>query len=254
MEPHPALTIALGLYDIHVYFLSQAQEYSQKHIPTPETTLTMKFNVLLTVAGCLSGMLVTATPMKTGVHEEKRDAMVEQIEKLEQAKKTDVWERCCTSYRNVSVCEGCSGRKEESKQVVERAKDERCCVTSGMVSVCHECPSEEDAEHALDAEASIDARSINPANVLLRGTGGAADGWFVYCVDKEDTELCQEKGRYYCNSRGKVKQQTPNDGKIGYCDRHCRCGNLNPPPLWTCIDYGVGYGRTCYRKGSRLGN
>jgi len=123
MEPRPALTIALGLYDIHVYFLSQAQEYSHKHIPAPETTPTMKFNALLTVAGCLSGMLVTATPMKTGAHEEKRDSLVEQIEKLGQAKKTDVWE-----------------------QVVERAKDERCCVTSGMVSVCHECPSEGDAE------------------------------------------------------------------------------------------------------------
>lgn len=43
--------------------------------------------------------------MKTGVHGEKRDAMVEQIEKLGQAKKIDVSEKCCTSYRNVSVCE-----------------------------------------------------------------------------------------------------------------------------------------------------
>lgn len=126
--------------------VSSTKIFSENHIPAPETTSTMRSNVLLTVAAWLSGMLVTATPVKTGVHDEKRDAMVEQIEKLGQAKKIDVSEKCCTWYRNVSVCEECSGRKEESKQVVKRAKDERCCVTSGMVSVCHECPSEDDAE------------------------------------------------------------------------------------------------------------
>lgn len=105
----------------------------------------MKFSIVLAVAACLSGMLVTATPVKTNVNGEEYGT-VEQTEKLGQTKRMDVSGKCCTTYGNGSVCKECSGWKKEGKPSIKTGKDERCCVTSGTVLTCHDCSFKDNVE------------------------------------------------------------------------------------------------------------
>jgi len=139
-------TIIWSLYNKHISFCSEAQDCCQiTHTVNLATWSTMKFSIVLAVAACLIGMLVTATPVKTIINDENY-ATIKQTEKIGQIKKMDVSRKCCTTYGTVSVCEECPGWKEEGKQSIKTGKDERCCLTSETVLICHDCSFKDDVE------------------------------------------------------------------------------------------------------------
>ncbi|KAK5955618.1 hypothetical protein OHC33_003259 [Knufia fluminis] len=124
-------------------------------------------------------------------------------------------------------------------------------------------------DHAAELEATIEPNVLEAFHDLARReeeqigsveahpqppfpdrTGGDSTGWYMLCVDREDTELCWQSYGYYCTRAGKLAQAPalpldPPRTKLPYCERHCVCENLYPKPV--CFINVIGLS-TCLRS------